>query len=126
MPNDGYLDVLVCSNGEAPVLLHNEGVHKNHWVGVQLVATASNPDSIGAILTWSAGGAKKRRLKTGGGSFLSAHDPREILGMGNATRMDSIEVRWPSGKIDRVENPPVDTYIRIVEGKGMAPPAGHP
>ncbi|MBZ5681352.1 MAG: CRTAC1 family protein [Acidobacteriia bacterium] len=124
--NDGYLDVLVCSNGEAPVLLHNEGVHKNHWVGVQLVATASNPDSIGAILTWSAGGAKKRRLKTGGGSFLSAHDPREILGMGNATRMDSIEVRWPSGKIDRVENPPVDTYIRIVEGKGMAPPAGHP
>jgi hypothetical protein len=121
--NDGYLDVLVCNNGEAPILLHNEGNHKNHWVGVKLVATASNPDSIGAVLTWTAGGVTRKRLKTGGGSFLSSHDPREILGMGAATKMDRIEVRWPSGKTDRIENPPVDGYIRIVEGKGLVPPA---
>jgi len=53
--NDGYLDVLVCNNGEAPVLLNNEGNHQNHWAGVQLVATASNPASVGAVLTWTAG-----------------------------------------------------------------------
>ena len=123
--NDGYLDVLVCNNGEAPVLLHNEGNHQNHWVGVQLVATASNPASVGAVLTWKAGGVTKRLLKTGGGSFMSSHDPREILGMGAATRMDSIEVRWPSGKVDRVENPPANTYIRIVEGKGLVPAGKH-
>ena len=118
--NDGYLDALVCNNGEAPVLLHNEGNHKNHWVGVQLVATTSNPASVGAILTWTAGGVTRKKLKAGGGSFMSSHDPREILGIGSAAKMDSIEVRWPNGKTDRVENPPVDTYIRIVEGKGMA------
>jgi len=123
--NDGYLDVLVCNNGEAPVLLHNEGNHTNHWVGVQLIANASNPGSVGAVLTWTAGGVTKRRLKTGGGSFMSSHDPREILGMGTATRMDSIQVRWPSGKVDRVENPAVDTYIRIVEGKGLVPAEKH-
>jgi hypothetical protein len=117
--NDGYLDVLVCNNGEAPVLLHNEGDHRNHWVGVQLVATASNPASAGAVLSWTAGGVTKRRLKTAGGSFMSSHDPREILGMGSATKMDSIEVRWPSGRVDRVESPPTDSYIRIVEGKGL-------
>jgi len=117
--NDGYLDALVCNNGEAAVLLHNEGNHKNHWVGVQLVATTSNPASVGAILTWTAGGVTRKKLKTGGGSFMSSHDPREILGIGSAAKMDSIEVRWPSGKIDRIENPPVDGYIRIVEGKGM-------
>jgi hypothetical protein len=123
--NDGYLDVLVCNNGEAPILLHNEGNHRNHWVGVQLVATASNPASVGAVLKWTAGGVTKRRLKTGGGSFMSSHDPREILGMGAATKMDSIEVRWPSGKVDRVENPPADSYIRIVEGKGLVQAEKH-
>jgi hypothetical protein len=50
---------------------------------------------------------------------MSSHDPREILGIGTASKMDSIEVRWPSGKIDHVENPPIDTYIRVVEGKGL-------
>jgi hypothetical protein len=118
--NDGYLDALVCNNGEAPVLLHNEGNHKNHWVGVQLVATSSNPAAVGAILSWTAGGVTRTKLKTGGGSFMSSHDPREILGIGAATKMESIEVRWPSGKVDRVENPPVDTYVRIVEGKGLS------
>jgi hypothetical protein len=56
---------------------------------------------------------------------MSSHDPREILGMGAATRMDSIQVRWPSGKVDRVENPAVDTYIRIVEGRGLVPAEKH-
>jgi enediyne biosynthesis protein E4 len=117
--NDGYLDVLICNNGDAPILLRNEGSHKNHWVGVKLVATASNPDSIGAILNWSAGGVKHQHQKTGGGSFMSSHDPREILGIGSATKMDWIEIHWPSGKVDRINDPPIDTYIQVVEGKGM-------
>jgi enediyne biosynthesis protein E4 len=117
--NDGYLDALVCNNGEAPVLLHNEGNHQNHWVGVQLKATTSNPASVGAKITWSAGGVQRNRLKTGGGSYLASHDPREILGIGKATKMESIEVHWPSGKVDLVENPPIDRYIEIVEGRGL-------
>jgi hypothetical protein len=117
--NDGYLDVLVSNNGEPPVLLRNDGGdRKNHWLGLQLVATKSNPAAVGAVITWTAGGVKRSRLKTGGGSYLSSHDPREILGIGAATKFDSVEIRWPSGKVDKLTDLPVNTYIKVVEGEG--------
>jgi enediyne biosynthesis protein E4 len=119
--NDGYLDVLVCNNGEPPLLLHNEGDHRNNWIGLQLVATKSNPAAIGAVITWVVGGVKKSRLKNGGGSYLASHDPREILGIGAANKIDSVEVRWPSGTVDRMTNPPINQYTRVVEGEGLVP-----
>jgi hypothetical protein len=117
--NDGYLDVLICNNGEPPLLLHNEGDHRNNWIGLQLVASKSNPAGIGAVITWVVGGVKKSRLKNGGGSYLASHDPREILGIGAANQIDSLEVKWPSGTVDRITNPPINQYIRVVEGKGL-------
>jgi hypothetical protein len=116
--NDGDLDVLVSNNGEPPALLRNEGGSRNNWLGLQLVATKSNPASVGALITWQANGVKRSRLKTGGGSYLASHDPREILGLGDATKIDAVEIRWPSGKIDRLINLPVNTYIKVVEGEG--------
>jgi hypothetical protein len=116
--NDGDLDVLVSGNGEPPLLLRNEGGNRSHWVGLQLVATKSNPAAVGAVLTWQAGGVKRARLKTGGGGYLSSHDPREILGTGSAPRADWVEVRWPSGKVDRLSNLPTDAYVKVVEGEG--------
>ena len=53
--NDGDLDVLISNNGEAPVLLRNDGGNRNNWIGLQLVATKSNPAAVGAIMTWEAG-----------------------------------------------------------------------
>ncbi|HEV8430162.1 MAG TPA: CRTAC1 family protein [Pyrinomonadaceae bacterium] len=114
--NDGDLDVLIINNGDAPVLLRNEGGNQNNWVGLSLVATKSNSMAVGAIITWEAGGVKYRRLKTAGGSYLSSHDPREILGIGKAAKVDSIEIKWPSGRVDKVTNPPLRKYIKIVEG----------
>ncbi|HJY26536.1 MAG TPA: CRTAC1 family protein [Pyrinomonadaceae bacterium] len=114
--NDGDLDVLIINNGDAPVLLKNEGGNRNNWVGLNLVATRSNPGAVGAIITWEAGGVKYKRLKTAGGSYLSSHDPREILGIGQATKIDSIEIKWPSGRVDKIANPPLRKYIKIVEG----------
>jgi hypothetical protein len=60
-------------------------------------------------------------LKTGGGSYLSSHDPREVLGLGHAARLDWLEIKWPlpSGKIERFTNVPVDRYLTIVESKGV-------
>ena len=55
----------------------------------------------------------------GGGSYLSSHDPREILGVGSAAKIDSIEIRWPSGKVDRLVNPPMNKYVKVVEGTGL-------
>ena len=115
--NDGDLDVLIINNGDAPVLLRNEGGNRNNWVGLNLIATKSNPGAVGAIITWEAGGKKFRRLKTAGGSYLASHDPREILGMGSATKMDSIEIKWPSGQVDKLINPPIRKYLKVVEGK---------
>ncbi len=120
--NDGDLDVLISNNGEAPVLLRNEGGNRNNWIGLSLVATKSNPAAVGAVITWQAGALKRSRLKTGGGSYLSSHDPREILGIGAAKKFDSVEIRWPSGKVDRLTNPPLNTYVKVVEGAGISAP----
>jgi hypothetical protein len=117
--NDGDLDVLTSNNGEPPLLLRNQGGNRNNWIGLDLVATKSNSAAVGAVISWQAGAVKRRRLKTGGGSYLSSHDPREILGVGSATKIDFVEIRWPSGKIDRLTELPLNIYIRVVEGAGV-------
>ncbi len=117
--NDGDVDILVINNGEAPVLMRNEGGNRNRWLGLNLVATRSNPGAVGAIITWTSGGVKRSRLKTNGGSYLSSHDPREILGIGQAAKIESLEIKWPSGKVDKLINLPVNTYVKVVEGEGI-------
>jgi hypothetical protein len=123
--NDGDLDVLIINNGEAPILLRNEGGNRNNWVGLQLIATRSNAGAVGAIITWEVGGVKRSRWKTAGGSYLSSHDPREILGIGKATKIDSIQIKWPSGQIDKLTDVPINKYVKVTEGQGWAnlPPA---
>ena len=113
--NDGDTDVLTSNNGEPPLLLRNQGGNRNNWVGLQLVATKSKPAAVGAVITWQAGAVKRSRLKTGGGSYLSSHDPREILGLGTATKIDSVEIRWPSGKVNRLTNLPLNRYVKVLE-----------
>ncbi|HKG15130.1 MAG TPA: CRTAC1 family protein [Pyrinomonadaceae bacterium] len=117
--NDGDLDVLISNNGEAPLLLRNDGGNRNNWLGLQLVSTKSNAAAVGATITWQAGERKFTRLKTTGGSYLASHDPREILGAGRGGRVDSVEIRWPSGKVDKLSNLPANTYVRVVEGEGL-------
>ena len=118
--NDGFLDVLVGANGGAPVLLHNKcAAGGNHWLGVKLVGVNCNRDAVGAWLTWSAGGVKRTRLKNNGGSYMSSHDPREVMGLGAAAKIDWLEIKWPlpSGKVQRFTDLPLDRYVTIVEGK---------
>lgn len=121
MDNDGRPDLLVSNNGEAPLLLRNRAGRENHWVGLKLQGSSCSRDAIGARLTWSAGGVKRSRLKNNGGSYLSSHDPREVLGLGQTARLDWLEIQWPapSGKVERFTELPVDQYITIVEGKGI-------
>jgi len=122
--NDGDLDMLISNNGEAPLLLRNEGGSRNNWLGLQLVAAKSNPGAVGAVITWQAGSLKQSRLKTSGGSYLASHDPREVLGIGRNAKIDNLEIRWPSGKVDKLSNLPVNTYIRVVEGEGFKATTG--
>lgn len=119
--NDGALDVLISVNNGAPVLLRNRAAQENHWLGVRLLGKKSNPDAIGARINWQAGDLKRSRLKVGGGSFLSSHDPREVLGMGKRTKLDRLEIRWPlpSTRVDIFTELPTDRYIVIVEEQGI-------
>jgi hypothetical protein len=117
--NDGDLDVLISNNGQAPMLLRNDGGNRNNWVGLQLVATKSNPGAVGAVITWQAGPRKFSRLKTSGGSYLASHDPREILGAGPGGKIESVDIRWPSGKSDRLTNLPMNSYVTVIEGEGL-------
>jgi hypothetical protein len=119
--NDGALDVLVGNNGETPLLLKNRAAAGRHWVGLRLEGTTCNRDAVGARLTWSVGGVRRSRLKTAGGSYLSSHDPREVIGLGSATALDFLEIKWPgpSTRTDRVDTVPVDRYLRVVEGRGI-------
>jgi hypothetical protein len=120
--NDGRVDVMVANNGGAPVLLHNQAGTGNHWVGLKLIGKTCNRDAIGARLTWSIKGAVRTRLKNGGGSYLSSHDPREVIGLGSASKLDWLEITWPgpSKRRDRFTDVPVDRYITIGEGGTIA------
>jgi len=119
--NDGAVDALVTANGGAPLLLKNVAAQGNHWLGVRLVGKRANPDAVGARITWQAGDLKRTRLKVGGGSYLSSHDSREVLGIGTRTKIDRLEIHWPqpSGRVETFTDLPIDRYVTIVEGAGL-------
>jgi len=117
--NDGAVDVLIAVNGGPPVLLHNDVGKQNHWLGLNLVGKKSNPDAIGARVTYQAGDLKRSHMKVGGGSYLSSHDPRMVLGLELRKKIDWLEIKWPqpSVRVDRFTDLPIDRYITIVEGR---------
>jgi hypothetical protein len=121
--NDGRLDVLVANNGAAPTLLRNESP-AGGWVGVRLAGTTANRDAIGARVAWSAAGVRRERFVAGGGSYLSSHDPRLVLGLGAAAAVDWVEVRWPrpSSRIERFTKLTASRYVTLVEGTGEPAP----
>lgn len=116
--NDGWADAVVAVNGGAPVILLNNAAAKPaNWLGLQLQAVAANPAAVGAVVRWQAAGKVHQRLVTGGGSYLSTHDPRIVIGLGSKT-MDWLEVVWPgpSKAVDRLERPALNRYLKVVEG----------
>lgn len=115
--NDGRLDVLVANNGEAPLLLRNNASPENRWLGLKLVGRLANRDAIGARIVWSVDGKKFARLKNNGGSYLSSHDPREVLGLGPTGKLDYVEIHWPrpSTQVQRLTNLELGKYHTINE-----------
>jgi enediyne biosynthesis protein E4 len=119
--NDGGLDVLINNNGGPPLLLHNEVGRRNNWVGLRLAGRSCNVEAVGAWIRWGFNGVGRSRLKTAGGSYLSSHDKRDVLGIGRASKLDFLEIKWPqpSGKIERFTEVPINRYSTIEEGKGI-------
>jgi hypothetical protein len=117
--NDGSVDVLVAVNDGAPVLLRNNAGKQNNWLGVKLVGKKCNPDGIGARIAYQAGDLRRQLMKVGGGSYLSSHDPRMVLGLGKREKVEWLEVKWPmpGGATQRFTGLPINRYITIVEGE---------
>jgi len=116
--NDGDLDLLITNNGAAANLLLNDGGSGNALL-VRVIGTKSNADGIGATLTLTTGERRQRRDVQSGSSYLSQNDLRVHFGLGAAERADRLEVRWPSGVTDVIDNIPANHVITVREGKGL-------
>ncbi len=119
--NDGDIDVVTNNRGDYPSLLRNDGGNANHWLEVLLIGTKSNRDGVGASLKITAGDFVHVEQSQGGMGYMSASDPRILFGLGKHTKIDSLEIAWPSGQIDRLKDLPLDKIIAIKEGVGIVP-----
>jgi hypothetical protein len=119
--NDGDIDIVTNNRGDFPSLLRNDGGNANHWLTVFLIGTKSNRDGLGASLRLTAGGVSRVEQAKGGMSYMSASEPRIHFGLGTRSKIDALEITWPSGQVDRLTNFPVDRIIALQEGKGIVP-----
>ena len=122
LDNDGKIDVVIENIDGKPLILHNEGSSGNHWITLQLSGTKSNRLAIGAKLRLIAGGMTQIEEIRSGGSYLSQNDLRAHFGVGSATKIDSLEIRWPSGMVETLKNLSADKFYAVLEGKGVVDP----
>jgi enediyne biosynthesis protein E4 len=124
--NDGVIDALILNVGEPPTLLRNHLANGNHWVEFKLEGTKSNRAAIGTRLTIRTGKLLQFNEVRGGASYLSQNDLRLHFGLGSNTKIDSIEISWPSGLAERLNNLAVDQIYTIEEGTGIRPRKNSP
>ena len=137
--NDGHIDVVLNNLDSNPTLLRNVARNSNHWVTLKLIGSAtplanavnnnratdtaakgykSSHDAIGAKVFLTAGGVRQRADVFSGASYASSSDPRVHFGLGSASRVDKLEIFWPSGLREEVLLPCIDCIVQLAEGKG--------
>ncbi len=119
LDNDGNMDVIIADLDGEPMLLHNQGLPGKHWVSFELAGTKSNRLAIGARLKLVAGGMTQTAEIFSGGSYLSNNDFRVHFGLNDATKIDSLEIRWPSGKVETIKDLKADQFYSVLEGSGI-------
>jgi hypothetical protein len=114
--NDGFMDLVVTSLGEKPRILMNNALVKNHWIMFDLRGHKSNRDGIGATIKVTTGSGRMlyNHVTTSVG-FMSSSDRRAHFGLGAETKIGHVEIRWPSGTVQRLEHPAVDRIVRVEE-----------
>jgi len=121
--NDGHIDVVLNNMDSAPTLLRNVVKNSNHWLTFKLVGGPKSPrDAIGAKVFVTAGAVRQRGDVFSGGSYASSSDQRLHFGLGAATKVDKVEIHWPSGLKQEISVPAVDRIYTVVEGKGIIEP----
>jgi hypothetical protein len=117
--NDGNMDVVVEDLDGGPMILKNHGVSGRHWVSFELAGTKSNRAALGARVKVVAGGMTQTDEVHSGGSYLSQNDLRVHFGLGSATKIDRVEIRWPSGKVETLTALAADQFYAVLEGSGL-------
>jgi enediyne biosynthesis protein E4 len=120
--NDGRVDALVLAQNDPVAYFHNQSKDVGHYLTLRLVGTKSNRDGVGALVTISAGGKRQVAQRQGGGSYQSANDPRLHFGLGESDRVQSVEIRWPSGRVDRFGDVVADGGYLAREGEAKLLP----
>jgi len=120
--NDGNMDVVVNDLDGSPMILRNHGVPGRHWISLELAGVKSNRLAIGARIRIVAGGVTQTDEIHSGGSYLSQNDFRVHFGLGSAAKVESVEIRWPSGATETLKNLAADSFYAVLEGKGIVSP----
>jgi hypothetical protein len=113
--NDGDLDFFLLNLDQLSQLTRNDGGNRGHWLLVNLAGTRSNRDGVGAQVTLRAGDLLRIEERRSASGYLSQNDPRLHFGLGDRERVDEIEVRWPSGAVQRLEDIEADQVITVTE-----------
>jgi len=119
--NDGNMDVVVGDLDGSPMILRNHGVPGQHWVSFELAGTKSNRVALNARIKIVAGGIVQTQEIHSGGSYLSQNDLRVHFGLGPAEKITSVEIHWPSGKVENLGDLAADHYYSVLEGAGIVP-----
>jgi len=117
--NDGNVDIVVEDLDGPPMVLRNKGLPGRHWVSFELAGTKTNRLAINARIKITAGGMTQTSQVLSGASYLSQNDLRQHFGLGPATKIDSVEIDWPSGTVDKMTNLESDKFYSVLEGKGI-------
>ena len=116
--NDGRTEVVINNMSGRPSLLVNRNPNRNHWLGLQLEGTVGNRDGLGARVTVSTSGKSQTAEVRSGGSYISSSDLRLHFGLGPATAISDIAVRWPNGSVEHFPPHGVDRFMTLREGGG--------
>jgi hypothetical protein len=123
--NDGDIDVVINNLDGAPTVLRNDGGNKNNWISIKTVGSRKNRDALGARVRVTAGDLVQVKEVYSGGSYISQNDTRLHFGLGRKSRVDSIEVRWPSGgKTEVIRDVQANQFLVVEEGKGIVRTTG--
>jgi enediyne biosynthesis protein E4 len=121
--NDGDVDVVINPVNDLPILLRADSTANNNWISIKLTGVKSNRDGVGARIKVVADGKTQIDEVRSGGSYYSQNDMRVHFGLGKATRAQTIEVRWPSGVVDTLNDVAAGQMVFIKEGAGQIKPS---
>ena len=119
LDNDGDLDIVIGNNGQTADLLRNDGGNRNNALLIRTVGSKSNRDGIGARLKLTVNGKVLLRDVKAGSSYQGQNDLRVHFGLGSARMAERLEILWPSGSVDSLENVEANQILTITEGRGV-------